>query len=88
MHLTLADLNGRILTRHLWFSFHVSKKPFNLFITLSANMKTVSFEVGGDEVLLTLLSVLLLLLLFIFIIITINIAIVAATVIVNFVSYF
>ena len=27
MHLTLAELNGRTLTRHLWFSFRISKKP-------------------------------------------------------------
>ena len=56
MHLTLAELNGRTLTRHLWFSFRVSKKPFNFFTMLSPSMKTVSFEVGDDEVLLTFLS--------------------------------
>ena len=59
MHLTLAELNGRTLTRHLWLGFRVSKKPFNFFTMLSASMKTVSFEAG----LFTLLSVLLLLLL-------------------------
>ena len=63
MHLTLAELNGRTLTRHLWFSFRVSKKPFNFFTILSPSMKTVSFEIGDDGVLLTLLSLLLLLLL-------------------------
>ena len=63
MHLTLAELNGRTLTRHLWFSFRVSKKPFNFFTMLSPSMKTVSFEVGDDGVLLTLLSLLLLFLL-------------------------
>ena len=63
MLLTLAELNGRTLTRHLWFSFRVSKKPFNFFIMLSPSMKTVSFEVGDDGVLLNLLSLLLLLLL-------------------------
>ena len=63
MHLTLVELNGRTLTRRLWFSFCVSKKPFNFFTILSPSMKTVSFEFGDDEVLLTLLSELLLLLL-------------------------
>ena len=63
MHLTLAELNGRTLTRHLWFSFRISKKSFNSLNMLSPSMKTVSFEVGDNVVLLTLLSVLLLLLL-------------------------
>ena len=63
MHLILAELNGRTWTRHLWFSFHVTKKPFNFFTILSPSMKTVSFEVGDDGELLTLLSLLLLLLL-------------------------
>ena len=27
--LTLAELNGQTLARHLWFSFRVSKKPFD-----------------------------------------------------------
>ena len=39
MHLTLAELNGRTLTRHLWFSFRVSKKPFNFFTMLPPSMK-------------------------------------------------
>ena len=64
MHLTLAELNSRTLTRHLWFSFRVRKKPFNFLTMLSPSMKTVSFEVGDDGVLLTLLSLLLLLLLY------------------------
>ena len=63
MHLTLAELNGQTLTRHLWFSFRVSKKPFNFYTMLSPSMKTVSFEVGDDQVLLTFLSQLLLFLL-------------------------
>ena len=57
MHLTLTELNGH-LTRHLWFSFRVSKKPFNFFTMLSPSMDTVSFEVGDDWAPLTLLSVL------------------------------
>ena len=51
MHLTLAELNGRTLTRRLWFSFRVS-----FFTMLSPSMKTVSFEVSDNKVLSTLLS--------------------------------
>ena len=58
MHLTLAELNGRTLTRHLWLSFRVSKKPFNIFTMLSPSMKRVSSEVGDEGVLLTLLLLL------------------------------
>ena len=53
MHLTLTKLNGRMLTRHLWFSFQVSKKPF-YFITI---LSSISF----DGMPLTLSSALLLL---------------------------
>ena len=63
IHLTLAKLNGQSLTRHLRFSFLVSKKRFYFLTMLATSMKTVSFEVGGDRVLLNLLSLLLLLLL-------------------------
>ena len=56
MDLTLAELNGRTLTRHLWFSFRVTKKLFNFFTMLSPSMKTVHFDVGDDEVPLTVLS--------------------------------
>ena len=42
--------------------FGLVKKPFNFSITLSPSMKTVSFEVGDDGVLLILLSLLLLIL--------------------------
>ena len=61
MHLTLAELNGRTLTRHLWFSFRVSKKLFNFFTMLFPSMKIVSVDDGDDGVLLTLFLVLLLL---------------------------
>ena len=56
MCLALAGSNGRTLTRHLWFSYRVSKKRFNFFTILSLSMKTFSFEVGDVEVILTLLS--------------------------------
>ena len=51
IHLTLAEINGGTLTRHLWFSFCVSKKTFYFFTMLSPSIKTVSFEVGDDGVL-------------------------------------
>ena len=50
MHLTLPELNSRTLTRHLWFSLCVSKKPFNFFTILPPSIKTVSFDVGDDGV--------------------------------------
>ena len=57
MHLTLTKLNGLMLTRHLWFSFQVSKKRF-YFITI---LSSVSFEVCYNGMPLTLSSALLLL---------------------------
>ena len=85
IHLTLAKLNGQSLTRHLRFSFLVSKKRFYFLTMLATSMKTVSFEVGGDRVLLNLLSLLLLLLLLFSLLLPLFIVVI---VIVNFTIFF
>ena len=41
MCFTFAELNGRTLTRHLWFSFRVTQKTFDFFTMLSPSTKII-----------------------------------------------